>query len=194
MARINLLPWREERRKQRQQEFYVILAGAAMLGLVGFIAINWQIGQMQDYQENRNQLLRNEIVELNRQIKRIEDLESKRAGMLARKVVIEELQKSRSEIVHLFDQVVRTIPDGVRLDNAKQQGKRLTLDGVAESNAKVSAYMRSLEASPWMRAADLSLTQAEGEGRRNIYKFKLEVLVGPENPDADATPDQGIAQ
>ncbi len=194
MARINLLPWREERRKQRQQEFYVILGGAAALGLVAFVAINWQIGQMQDYQENRNQLLRNEIVELNRQIKRIEDLERKRADMLARKVVIEELQKSRSEIVHLFDQVVRTIPDGVRLASAKQQGRRLTLDGVAESNAKVSAYMRSLEASPWMRAADLNLTQAEGEGRRNIYKFKLEVLVGPENQDAEANPDQGIAQ
>lgn len=194
MARINLLPWREERRKQRQQEFYVILAGAAALGLVAFIAINWQIGQMQEYQEGRNQLLRDEIVELNRQIKRIEDLESKRADMLARKVVIEELQKSRSEIVHLFDQVVRTIPDGVRLDSAKQQGRRLTLDGIAESNAKVSAYMRSLEASPWMRAADLSLTQAEGEGRRNLYKFKLEVRVGPEDQEAEVEPEQGIAQ
>ena len=75
--------------------------------------------------------------------------------------------------------MVRTIPDGVRLDSANQQGLRLTLEGVAESNAKVSAYLRSLESSAWMRAADLSLTQAEGEGRRNIYKFKLEVLVGP---------------
>ncbi len=192
MARINLLPWREERRTQRKQEFYVILAGAAVLGLVAFLAINWQIGQMQAYQEARNELLRDEIVDLDRQIKRIEDLEAKRADMLARKAVIEELQKSRSEIVHLFDQVVRTIPDGVRLDSAKQQGKRLTLDGIAESNAKVSAYMRSLEASPWMRAADLSLTQAEGEGRRNLYKFKLEVMVGPENQEqAD---DQGIGE
>ncbi len=193
MARINLLPWREERRTQRKQEFYVILGGAAGLALVAFFAINWQIGQMQEYQEDRNQLLRDEIVELNRQINRIEDLESKRADMLARKAVIEELQKSRSEIVHLFDQVVRTIPDGVRLDSAKQQGRRLTLEGVAESNAKVSAYLRSLESSAWMRAADLSLTQAEGEGRRNIYKFKLEVLVGPESQE-ETGDEQGIGQ
>ena len=180
MAHINLLPWREERRSQRKQEFFVILGGAAALGLVAFLGVNWQIGKMQEFQDSRNQTLRNEIAMLDRRIQRIEELEKRRSDMLARKRVIEELQKSRSEVVHLFDQIVRTIPDGVRLDTIKQQGARLTLDGLAESNAKVSAYMRNLEASEWMRAADLKITQAEGEGRRQTYDFKLEVVVGRE--------------
>lgn len=192
MARINLLPWREERRTQRQQEFYVLLGGAALLGVLAFFAVSFQIGQMQDFQDSRNQTLRNEIAVLDRRIRRIEELEKRRADLLARKVVIEELQKSRAEIVFLFDQIVRTIPDGVRLDSIKQQGTRLTFDGIAESNAKVSAYMRQLEASPWMRAADLNITEAEGDGRRQTYNFKLEVLVGPENQessdDAGVTP------
>lgn len=192
MARINLLPWREERRTQRQQEFYVLLGGAGLLGVLAFFAVSFQIGQMQDFQDSRNQTLRNEIAVLDRRIRRIEELEKRRADLLARKVVIEELQKSRAEIVFLFDQIVRTIPDGVRLDSISQQGTRLTFDGIAESNAKVSAYMRRLEASPWMRAADLNITEAEGDGRRQTYNFKLEVLVGPENQDssdeAEVTP------
>lgn len=191
MARINLLPWREERRAQRQQEFYVLLGGAALLGGLAFFAVNFQIGQMQDHQDARNQTLRNEIAVLDRRIRRIEELERERANLLARKVVIEELQKSRAEIVYLFDQIVRTIPDGVRLDQIQQQGPRLTFDGIAESNAKVSAYMRLLEGSPWMRAADLNITEAEGDGRRQTYNFKLEVLVGPENTDQGAD-DAGV--
>ena len=103
MAHINLLPWREERRTQRKQEFFVILGGAAALGLVAFLGVNWQIGKMQEFQDSRNQTLRNEIALLDRRIQRIEELEKRRSDMLARKQVIEELQKSRSEVVHLFD-------------------------------------------------------------------------------------------
>lgn len=178
MARINLLPWREERRKQRQQEFFVILGAAAMIGLLLFLLVGWQIGNLQDNQDQRNQKLKNEIALLDRRIKKIEELEAKRSRILARKQVIEELQKSRSQIVHLFDELVRTIPDGVRLGDLKQQGTKLTLSGVAESNAKVSAYMRSLEASEWMKDPDLSITQASTEENNlDRYKFELSVTV-----------------
>ncbi|MEM9532025.1 MAG: PilN domain-containing protein [Pseudomonadota bacterium] len=186
MARINLLPWREERRRQRQQEFYVILGGAALMGLAAFVGVNLQIGAMQDHQDERNQILRNQIAVLDRRIRDIEELERERAELIERKQVIEQLQQSRAEIVRLFDQVVRTIPDGVSLESVKQRGRRVTVEGLAESNAKVSAYMRSMDGSPWMRNADLNITEAEGDGRRQVYKFRVEVDVGPEpDPAAD---------
>ncbi|MEM6935294.1 MAG: PilN domain-containing protein [Pseudomonadota bacterium] len=192
MARINLLPWREERRRQRQQEFYAVLGGAALMGLVAFVGVNMQLGAMQGHQDGRNQILRNQIAVLDRRIRDIEALEQERAELVERKLAIEELQKSRTEIVRLFDQIVRTIPDGVSLESVKQAGPRVTLEGLAESNAKVSAYMRSLEGSPWMRNADLNITEAEGDGRRSLYKFKVEVQVGPE-PQTDDSQDQGVA-
>jgi len=183
MANINLLPWREERRKQRQQEFYVILGAALICGLLAFGAAIWIVGQWQSNQDARNQMLRTEIASLDRQIKEIEELEARRARMLERKQVIEDLQKSRSEIVHLFDQLVRTIPEGVKLDSIQQQGKKLTLAGNAESNAKVSAYMRSLEDSQWMRNADLQLSERGGEEDepRQKYDFRLTITVGAES-------------
>ncbi len=192
MARINLLPWREERRRQRQQEFYAVLGGAALMGLVAFVGVNMQLGAMQDHQDGRNQTLKNQIAILDRRILDIESLEKERAELIDRKLAIEELQKSRTEIVRLFDQIVRTIPDGVSLESIRQQGTRVTLVGLAESNAKVSAYMRSLESSPWMRGADLNITEAEGEGRRQLYRFRVEVNVGPTNTEGGGQ-DQGVA-
>jgi len=196
MARINLLPWREERRKQRQQEFYVILAGAALIGGLLFLSIHWYIGELQDAQDRRNQKLTDEIAQLDRSIREIEELEAKRSRILARKQVIEELQKSRSQIVHLFDELVRTIPDGVRLSDLKQQGNRLTLTGVAESNAKVSAYMRSLEASDWMKEPDLSITETtEEDDRIGRYNFSLSVTVINKDADEeDSYADEEVAQ
>lgn len=178
MARINLLPWREERRKQRQQEFYVMLAAAAVLGALLFGAVTWHIGKLQESQEARNQLLRNEIAILDRRIREIEQLEAKREALLARKNVIEELQKNRSKIVHLFDQLVRTIPDGVRLSSLQQQGNRLTLEGFAESNAKVSAYMRSLGASEWLHSPELNITEVSEQQGADRYRFTVVVTVG----------------
>ncbi|MFK7955408.1 MAG: PilN domain-containing protein [Lysobacterales bacterium] len=190
MARINLLPWREERRTQRQQEFYAVLAGAALMGLLAFVGVNMQLGAMQDHQERRNQILKNQIAVLERRITDIETLRAEKAELIERKLAIEELQESRTEIVKLFDQVVRTIPDGVSLESIRQEGTRLTVEGLAESNAKVSAYMRSMEASNWMQGADLNITEAEGEGRRQLYKFRVEVKVGSEKAPED---NQGVA-
>ena len=180
MSRINLLPWREERRKQRQQEFYALLGVAAVLGLVLLFGISTYIANLQQSQEARNQMLRNEIALLDRDIKKIEELEATRSKLLARKAVIEELQKSRSQVVHLFDDMVRTLPDGVRLDSLTQKGKRLALDGVAESNAKVSAYMRQLDASEYLKDPDLSITRFAADKaslREDSYTFNMAVSV-----------------
>jgi type IV pilus assembly protein PilN len=180
MSRINLLPWREERRKQRQQEFYALLGVAAVLGVLLFFATSTYITNLQQSQEARNQMLRNEIALLDRDIKKIEQLEATRSKLLARKAVIEELQKSRSQIVHLFDDMVHTIPDGVRLDSLKQQNNKLTLEGVAESNAKVSAYMRQLDGSDYMKDPDLSISRFAPDTaslREDSYDFSLAVTV-----------------
>lgn len=185
MARINLLPWREERRKQRLQEFYVILAGAAMLGLLifGGAYMHWE--NLKESQTERNDKLRQEIAILDTRIRKIQDLEERRQALLDRKRVIEELQRNRSHIVKLFDQIVRTIPEGVYLTSLTQQGSKLTLEGIAESNAKVSAYMRGLDSSNSMREPELNVTQdteADGEER---YQFTLVVNAAPEKTDED---------
>ncbi len=180
MSRINLLPWREELRKQRQHEFYALLGMAAVLGLIMLFGTSTYITTMQDSQKARNQMLRNEIALLDRDIKKIEQLEATRSKLLSRKAVIEELQKSRSQIVHLFDDMVRTLPDGVRLNSLKQKGKRLTLDGVAESNAKVSAYMRQLDTSDYLKNPSLSISRFAPDAsslREDSYSFSMVVAV-----------------
>lgn len=180
MSRINLLPWREELRKQRQHEFYALLGMAAVLGLIMLFGTSTYITTMQDSQKARNQMLRNEIALMDRDIKKIEQLEATRSKLLSRKAVIEELQKSRSQIVHLFDDMVRTLPDGVRLNSLKQKGKQLTLDGVAESNAKVSAYMRQLDTSDYLKNPSLSISRFAPDAsslREDSYSFSMVVAV-----------------
>ena len=182
MARINLLPWRAERRKQRQQEFFAMLGLAAVAAvLVSFLIVMYYNGQIEG-QMQRNQYLREQITLVDQQIKEIEELDKKKANLLARKQVIEELQASRSQMVHLFDQLVRTIPDGVRLSSIKQAGQELTLEGQAQSNARVSSYMRNLEESGWMGNPDLSIIEAKGDDRGLPNMFSLKVTL--KNPNA----------
>ena len=182
MARINLLPWRAERRKQRQQEFFAMLGLAAVAAvLVSFLIVMYYNGQIEG-QMQRNQYLRDQIALVDQQIKEIEELDKKKANLLARKQVIEELQASRSQMVHLFDQLVRTIPDGVRLSSIKQAGQELTLEGQAQSNARVSSYMRNLEESGWMGNPDLSIIEAKGDDRGLPNMFSLKVTL--KNPNA----------
>ena len=189
MARINLLPWREERRKQRQQEFYVMLALAAGLGLLIFGGAFLYVQKLQEHQEAANEKLRQEIAVLNQRIKKIEELEAERERLLARKNIIEQLQKNRSQIVKLFDQVVRTIPEGVYLTNLTQQGARLTLEGISESNAKVSAYMRNLENSPILRVPELSVTEESQVDGTERYRFTVVVQVRlPDSEDETGSP------
>ena len=182
MARINLLPWRAERRKQRQKEFVSMLGLAAVLALlISFLIYMYYDGQIVG-QQNRNEYLRQQIVLVDQQIAEIEELDRKKANLLARKQVIEQLQASRSQMVHLFDELVRTIPEGVRLSSIKQNGQTLTLEGRAQSNARVSSYMRNLEASGWMANPDLSIIEAKGADKGLPNMFSLKVTL--KNPSA----------
>lgn len=195
MARINLLPWRAERRKQRQQEFFAMLGLAAVLAvLVSFLIVMYYGGQVEG-QMQRNEYLRQQIALVDQQITEIEELDKKKNNLLSRKQVIEELQASRSQMVHLFDQLVRTIPEGVRLNSIKQTGQELTLEGYAQSNARVSSYMRNLEESGWMANPDLSIIETKGEDRGLPNAFSLKVtLRSPETEDPDAIPAAPVAE
>ncbi|MBW8368026.1 MAG: PilN domain-containing protein [Arenimonas sp.] len=200
MARINLLPWRAERRKLRQKEFLGMLGLAAAFALlISFLIVMYFSGQLEG-QQNRNSYLREQIVLVDQQILEIEELDKKKSNLLARKQVIEQLQASRSEMVHLFDQLVRTIPEGVRLSSIKQSGQTLTLEGLAQSNARVSSYMRNLDESAWMSNPDLTVIEAKGDDKGLPNQFTLNVtLKGPASPEeaaieaADAAPEAPAA-
>lgn len=193
MARINLLPWREERRKQRQKEFGVMLGLAALAGLLLWFLFNMYYNAQISGQQERNRFLEREIAEVDKKIVEIEELDRQRARLLSRKEVIEQLQANRSQMVHLFDSLVRTIPDGVILTSLKQDSEVLTLNGRAQSNTRVSTYMRNLEGSGWMTRPELSIIEAKGFEQGLPYQFTLTVrLANPTAPvdeDGDGIPD-----
>jgi type IV pilus assembly protein PilN len=193
MARINLLPWRAERRKLRQKEFAVML-GASALGaaLLAFLIVGFHKAQIEG-QNERNAYVKDQITQVDAKIKEIEELDKKKARLLARKQVIEELQANRSQMVHLFDSLVRTIPDGVTLTAIRQAGDELTLEGRSQSNARVSTYMRNLESSGWMANPELSVIEARGDNKGLPYAFNLRVKLAnpnaPKDTDGDGVPD-----
>ena len=198
MARINLLPWRVERRKQRQKEFTAML-GVAALGAVvlSFLLVNYYNRQI-DGENTRIAYVKDQIAKVDQQIKEIEALDQKKAKLLARKEVIEQLQANRSQMVHLFDSLVRTIPDGVVLTSLKQDGDKLTLEGRSQSNARVSTYMRNLEGAGWMTKPDLSIIEARaGDDPGLPYAFNLTVTLAnpnaPKDTNGDGVPDQPAA-
>ena len=198
MARINLLPWRAERRKQRQREFQTMLGMAALGGVLLAIMVWFYYDRQISGQEDRNRFLQAEIDKVKKQNEEIAELDAKKNRLLARKSVIEELQANRSQMVHLFDSLVRTIPDGVILSTLKQEGEVLTLEGTAQSNARVSHYMRNLEGSGWMTRPDLSIIEARkdnkapvaGAARALPYTFSLKVRLA--NPNATEDGEQVI--
>src|SRR6266542_5926045 len=155
MVRINLLPHREQKRQARQRQFVSLAVGLAILGIavvgLGHVVIAARI----DNQNNRNNLLKTEIAKLDEQIKEIDRLRDQTQALLARKQVVETLQANRSEAVHLLDQLVRQLPDGVYLRSIKQTGPKVTLVGYAQSNARVSTLMRNIESSPWVEKPEL---------------------------------------
>lgn len=171
MSRINLLPWREERRKELTAKFMTHAAGVAIIAALIVGAGRFHVGNHVAYQESRNQYLQSEIDILNTKLQEIKDIETTKANLLARMNVIQELQRSRPEIVHLFEELVTTLPEGVWLQSIKQNGRSLHIEGSAESNARVSAYMRNLEASDWLKSPVLRVIEAEKKGR--IANFKL---------------------
>jgi type IV pilus assembly protein PilN len=194
MAKINLLPWRAERRKQRQQEFLTMLGVAAAVGaLISILIVMYYVGQIKG-QTNRNAYLTEQISLLDKQIAEIAELDKKKAGLLRRKQVIEELQASRSQMVHLFDELARTIADGTQITSLAQNGNDLTLLGRAQSNARVSSYMRNLEASGWMENPNLNIIELRGSDPGLPNEFSLKVtLKNPEDKPAGAPADASAA-
>jgi len=162
MPQINLLPWREADRKRKRQEFAFAAIGALVLaGLVGLI-VNWELGAAIDHQNERNQLLKNEIAQLDKQITEILGLEQQKQRLVARMEVIDQLQRSRPGIVHLFDELVKTLPDGVYLTEVKQTDRRIQLKGIAQSSTRVSAFMRNIDASQWLADPALEIVETKG--------------------------------
>ncbi len=163
MPRINLLPWREAERKRKRQEFFLsvgaAIATAALVTLVG----RWQMTAAIDHQADRNEILSQEIAELDKQIQEILGLENQKRRLLARMEIIETLQRSRPEIVHVFDEIVRVLPEGVYLTYLKQTGTRFEIRGIAQSSTRVSAFMRNIDGSEWL--ADPALRIVETKGR-----------------------------
>ncbi len=173
MARINLLPWREELRKQKQQQFIVVTAGTAVVaGLLVLLAHMQFIGLI-DKQNQRNQFLSDEIAVLDKKIHKIKDLEKTKTALLARMDIIQQLQHSRPQSVHLMDQLVLTLPDGLYLKKISQKGSALTLSGSAQSNARVSAYMRNIDNSEWMAKPKLDVIETKDSDKRRSAEFVL---------------------
>jgi type IV pilus assembly protein PilN len=193
MARINLLPWRAERRKLRQKEFITMLGLCAAAGVVLWFLLNTYYNNQISGQTERNAYLHDQITQVDKQITEIDQLDKKKAKLLARKEVIEQLQANRSQMVHLFDSLVRTIPDGVILTSIKQEGDKLTLEGRSQSNARVSTYMRNLEGSGWMTKPNLSIIEAKEGDPALPYTFSLDVLLAnpnaPKDENGDGVPD-----
>jgi len=172
--KINLLDWRTERRKQRQQQFIVLLALGALLAGAGVGAVTYGVSDAIDYQKRRNEFLHQQIAEMEKKIAEIDELEKVRNNLLARMKVIEELQASRAAMVHFFDEAINTLPEGVYLRSLKQAGTQVTIDGVAESNSRVSNYMKNIEASKWFADPRLVVIKTSEENRRRQSEFQLQ--------------------
>jgi type IV pilus assembly protein PilN len=176
MPRINLLPWRDELRAQRRNQFYMAMGGsfgiAALIVLIGVLVMNNVI----DSQYDRNRMLQAEIATLDERIKEILDLEEKKDSLVSRMKIIEQLQQSRPEVVHLFEELARSLPDGVYLSSVKQTGDRLEIRGRAESNTRVSALMRNIDKSPWLEKPDLRVVEVKNSRGKNPRASEFIVL------------------
>ena len=177
MIRINLLPHREERRKQQQQQFFILLTFVLVIGAAVWFVVRSYLDEQLQTQQARNQYLQAEIVKLDKQIAEIQKLKEQTAALLARKRVVETLQSNRSEVVHLLDQLVRQLPDGVYLKAVKQTGTRVTITGLTESQARVSTLMRNLESSPQLESPGLVEIKAVQQGRLRANEFILNINI-----------------
>ncbi|MBL1264336.1 PilN domain-containing protein [Methylomicrobium sp. RS1] len=160
MAKINLLPWREELRKQKLKDFIAAIGVSVLLTIGLIVAVHIYIEGLKEYQSQRNQLLETEIRLLDVQIAKIRDIEETKRKLLAKIDVIQKLQESRPEIVHLFDEIPKVTPDGIYLTKLTQIGSALTFNGKTQSNARVSAFMRAIEASKWMNSPKVVVIQS----------------------------------
>lgn len=186
MIRVNLLPHRAEKRRARQVQFIAfsvisLIAGAIIVGFV-HVAIMTQITN----QENRNAYLKKEMAILDKQIDEIKKLREQTQSLLARKNVVEDLQSTRSDVVHLLDQMLRILPDGVYLKSIKQSGVKISLIGYAQSNARVSTLMRAIEDSPWLDTPTLLEIKAVKVNKDRINEFSLNFNLTKQAPTSPA--------
>jgi type IV pilus assembly protein PilN len=171
MPSINLLPWREAERKKRQRDFGIAIGGALVAAIAVTMLTVLFYNQMIGDQRARNDRLTAEIVELEKSIEEIDGLERQKERLLARMEIIDELQKSRPEIVHLFDEVVRQLPEGVYLTGLKQTGARVEVRGVAQSSTRVSALMRRVDASDWLDDPEVERVETTQSGSSRQAEF-----------------------
>lgn len=192
MVRINLLPWREEERVRRQNEFVMMLGAGLVVSALIAAGIHFYIEGLIERQNQRNSFLTNEIQKLEDQIKAIEDLEKEKKNLESRMDVITNLQKSRPGIVHLFDTLVSATPDGLYLTKVVQKGRSLVIEGRAQSNARVSAYMRNIDSSTWLQGAILEVIEQRNQGPNKsgiteYSRFSLKAQqVGKDEDEEDA--------
>ena len=193
MIRINLLPHREIRRKQQQQNFFIALGIVAALGVAVWFVVHTYLDNQFSEQQGRNKYLNEEIVKLDKQIEEINKVKEQTAALLARKKVVETLQANRSEVVHLLDQLVRQLPDGVYLKGIKQTGQRVTINGYTQSQARVSTLMRNLESSPQLENPGLVEIKATQLGNQRINEFTMNIDVTRRADEATGAKPAGKA-
>ncbi len=186
MARINLLPWREELRQQKQQDFIMGIGVGVAITCAVLFAIYLYIEGIKEYQQRRNRMLTDQIAMVDKKIKEIKDIEQKKNKLLTKIEVIQKLQESRPEIVHLFDELAKITPDGVYLTKFSQRGTSLSFSGKAQSNARVSAFMRAIEKSPWLQSPKLSVIKGQGDKTGVLNDFSMTAKQGKKKQDKKA--------
>ena len=172
-VKINLLDWRTELKTVRQQQFFVMLGAGALLAIGSIAVVYFGVSSAIEYQRERNRFLEQQIVEMDKKIKEIEELEKVKANLLARMKVIEELQASRAAMVHFFDEILNTLPEGVYIKSLRQTGAGVTVEGVAESNNRVSAYMKNIESSRWFADPRLVVINTKDVSKRRQSEFQM---------------------
>jgi type IV pilus assembly protein PilN len=175
MTRINLLPWRDIRRKEQDRQLLSIAIGAWILVALLVFYVHLHVSALVENQNKRNLFLEQEITKVEEQIKEIAALKKQRSALVARMQVIQQLQLDRTQIVHVFDDLVRKLPDGVYLVSLRQIGQNLTLVGIAQSNARISALMRNLDSSDWFTNPDLDVINVSAKGNTRVSQFTLRV-------------------
>jgi type IV pilus assembly protein PilN len=190
-TRINLLPWREIRRREKDRQLLTASIGTWVLMAVVVFYAQWYMNDLIDHQKNRNSFLRSEIGKLDKQIKEIEDLKRRREALLARMEIIQRLQSDRTKIVHVFDDLVRNLPKGVYLTQFTKKKNAMALEGFAQSNARVSALMNSLDASDWFTNPNLNVINVTPQGGSRVSKFSLKVREESKSDKKKGNAEQG---
>ena len=183
MATINLLPWREERRQLVKQQFLVVLGGVAVLAILLVVLAMSIVNSAISHQEGRNAYLQGHIKKINKEVAEIKDLETRRQQLLDRMSIIQDLQGTRPLIVRVFDEMVRTLPDGLFYTSVRRRDSHIEVQGIAESNNRVSSLMRKLDASPWFADPNLTAVSAASAYGDQASSFKLSYKISAPAPD-----------